>query len=156
MYCKSFVNHFWSVNGYFEEIIGNRYLTLVPTNEFKEKMKSMKNYRLKSDTSLGQQLKNQMTMMKNIWKSPNLIQMTKKMIGTHIVTIVVRAVFHENNNECLYKIQKWYITIELMFLKESILIKQVHQKSVIFVTISIFETIVLIFNQMSAIGGMIY
>ena len=34
-----------------------------------------------------------MTMMKNIRKSPNLIQMTKKMIGTHIVTIVVRAVF---------------------------------------------------------------
>ena len=29
-----------------------------------------------------------------------------KTIGTRIVTIVVRAVFHENNNECLYKIQK--------------------------------------------------
>ena len=79
-----------------------------------------------------------------------------KTIGTRIVTIVVRAVFHENDNECLYKIQKWYITIELMFLKESILIKQVHQKSVIFVTISIFEIIVLIFNQMSAIDVMIY
>ena len=70
-----------------------------------------------------------------------------KMIGTPIVTIVVRAIFHENNNECLYKIYKWYMMIELMFLKESILIKRVHQKSVIFVTISIFEIIVLIFNQ---------
>ena len=70
-----------------------------------------------------------------------------KMIGTPIVTIVVRAIFHENNNECLYKMYKWYMMIELMFLKESILIKRVHQKSVIFVTISIFEIIVLIFNQ---------
>ena len=29
-----------------------------------------------------------------------------KMIGTPIVTIVVRAIFHENNNECLYKMYK--------------------------------------------------
>ena len=27
------------VNGYFEEINGNKYLTLVPTNESKEKIK---------------------------------------------------------------------------------------------------------------------
>ena len=34
------------VKGYFEEISGNKYLTLVPTNESKEK-KSMKNCGLK-------------------------------------------------------------------------------------------------------------
>ena len=33
---------------------------------------------------------------------------------------------------------KCYIMIELSFLKESILIKQVHQKSVMFVTIGVF------------------
>ena len=62
-----------------------------------------------------------------------------------IVTIVVRAVFHQNNkyypkvflDECLYKIWKYYIMIELTFLKEFMLIKQVHQKSVIFVNIDI-------------------
>ena len=59
------------------------------------------------------------------------------------MTIVARAVFHENNkyypqgfiDECLYKlqiIQKCYIMIELRFLKELMLIKQVHHKSMMF------------------------
>ena len=38
---------FNKVNGYFEEINGNKYLTLVPTNESKEKTKNMKNSRVK-------------------------------------------------------------------------------------------------------------
>ena len=43
-YVKNYsVNHlyliFRYVNGYFEEINGNKYLTLVPTNESKEKIK---------------------------------------------------------------------------------------------------------------------
>ena len=38
------------VNRYLEEINGNKYLTLVPTNESKEKWKGMKNYGLKSET----------------------------------------------------------------------------------------------------------
>ena len=33
---------------------------------------------------------------------------------------------------------KWYVMIELMFLKEIILTKQVHEKSAIFFTIGIF------------------
>ena len=65
-----------------------------------------------------------------------------KTIEIPIVTAVVRAVFHENNkyytqvflDECLYKILKCYIMIELAFMK---LIKQVHQNSVTFVTIGI-------------------
>ena len=32
---------FGKVNGYFEEINGNKYLTLVPTNESKEKIKKI-------------------------------------------------------------------------------------------------------------------
>ena len=63
--------------------------------------------------------------------------------------IVVRAVFHKNNkyypqvflNECLYELkimQKCYIMIELTFLNESMLIRKVNEKNVIFVTIVIF------------------
>ena len=63
--------------------------------------------------------------------------------------IVVSTVFYENNkyypkvflDECLYKlwiIWQCYIVIELTFLKELILTKQVYQKSVIFVSTSIF------------------
>ena len=37
------------VNGYFQEINGNKYLTLVPTNESKEKIKNMNNCGLKSE-----------------------------------------------------------------------------------------------------------
>ena len=43
---------------------------------------------------------------------------------------------------------------ELTFLKELMLIKQVHQK--IFITIGMSEIIVLTFNQMSAIEVKIY
>ena len=35
------------MNGYFEEINGNKYLTLVPTNESRKNLKSMKNCGLK-------------------------------------------------------------------------------------------------------------
>ena len=38
------------LNGYIDEINGNRYLSLVPTNESKEKIKkNMKNCELKSE-----------------------------------------------------------------------------------------------------------
>ena len=70
---------------------------------------------------------------------------SNKTIEIPIVAIVVWAIFHGNNKyypqvtlyECLYKIWKWYVMIELKFLKELMLIKQVHQKSVMFVTIGI-------------------
>ena len=84
-----------------------------------------------------------------------------KTIETPSMIIIVRTVFHENNKyypqvsleECLYKLRiiwKCYIFIELMFVKESKL-KQVHQKSVIFVTIGISWIKVLSFKQLSAI-----
>ena len=34
---------FNKVNGYFQEVNGNKYLTLVPTTESKEKTKNIKN-----------------------------------------------------------------------------------------------------------------
>ena len=40
---------FNKLNGYFEEINGNKYLMLVTTNESKEKIKNMKNFGIKSD-----------------------------------------------------------------------------------------------------------
>ena len=47
------VNHLYlifnEVNGYFEEINGNKYLMLVPTNGNKGKIKNMKNCGLKSE-----------------------------------------------------------------------------------------------------------
>ena len=45
---------FNKVNGYFEEINGNKKLTLVPTNEKKEKTKNIENYWAKSEIYLDQ------------------------------------------------------------------------------------------------------
>ena len=36
------------ISGYIEEKNGNKYLTLVPTDESKDAIKCMKNYRIKS------------------------------------------------------------------------------------------------------------
>ena len=40
---------FIKVNGYFEEINGNKYLALVPTNKSKAKLKIIKNCGVKSE-----------------------------------------------------------------------------------------------------------
>ena len=90
-----------------------------------------------------------------------------KTIGIPTTAVVVRLISFENNkyyprvflDECLYKlqiIQKCYIIIEFTLLKELMLIKQVYQKGVIFVTTGIFQISVLSFNQMSAVGAMIF
>ena len=90
-----------------------------------------------------------------------------KTVEIYSMIIVVTAVFHENNkfyqqaflDECLYVILcyimiEFYIIIELAFLKE--LIKQVHRKSMVFITVDICWIKVLSFNQMSAVDDMIY
>ena len=51
---------------------------------------------------------------------------------------------------------KCYVSIELTFMKELMLMKQVHLKKVIFVTIGVFEIIILSFNQLSPIDAMVY
>ena len=68
-----------------------------------------------------------------------------KTIEILVMVIVVRAIFYENNkyypqvflDECLYENYKFYIMIELLFLKELMLIKQLHQKSAMLVTMCI-------------------
>ena len=53
-------------NGYIEESNGNKYLALVPTDENKASLKSMKNYGTKSEILSAQTLKAQTIMIKNI------------------------------------------------------------------------------------------
>ena len=72
-----------------------------------------------------------------------------KIIEIYIVTMVVRAVFHENNkyywqyflDECLYKlwiIQKYYVVIELTFLKELVFKKNNQIKIMRYLSLLIF------------------
>ena len=105
------------MNGYFEEINGNTYSTLVPTNESKVKYKKY-----------GELWSEIIDLIRSITKKSddydeNYIKIKfdsddnlplNETIEIPIVTIVVRAVFHEYNiyypqiflNEHLYKIQK--------------------------------------------------
>ena len=56
---------FKNVKGYYKEILKSKYLKLIPTNESKEKIKRYEELWSKI-RDLGQQLKTQMIMMKNI------------------------------------------------------------------------------------------
>ena len=135
---------FSKVNGYFEEINRNKYQTVVPANE-QRKNKKYTELWIKIRDLIRSITKNvddyDEKCMKVKFNSDDNLPLNKT-IENLIVTKVVRAVLHENNkyypqvflDECLYKIQKCYAMTELTFLKELMLIKQVHQKSVMFVT----------------------
>ena len=91
---------FGEVNEYFEQINGNKYLTLVSTNETKEKIKKYEELWIKIRDvirSITEKLYNYNEKYIKIKfdSDDNLPLIKTKEIP--IVTIVVRAIFHENN-----------------------------------------------------------
>ena len=136
------------INGYFEKINGNKYLTLVPTKEIKEKIEKYKEMQnkirdlIRSVTKKSDDYDEKFIKMK--LDSDDKLRLNKT-IEIPVMVIVVRAIFYENNkyypqvflDECLYENYKFYIMIELLFLKELMLIKQLHQKSAMLVTMCI-------------------
>ena len=106
---------FSKVNGYFEEINKNKYLTLVPTNESKEIMKKYEELYskirnlIRSITKVSEDYDEKNIKIK--FDSDDHLPLNKT-IKIHNVTIVVRAIFYENNkyypqgfiDECLYKL----------------------------------------------------
>ena len=105
------------VSGYFEEINGNKYLTLVLTNESKEKLKRYEELWIKIRDLIGSITKNSddydydKKYIKIKCDSDDELPLSKT-IEIPTITIVVRAIFPENNkyypqvflDECLYKI----------------------------------------------------
>ena len=107
---------FDKMNGYFEEINVNKYLTLVPTNESKEKIKKYEELWIKIRDVIRWTAKNlnhyNEKHMKIKFDSDDELPLNKIM-EIPIVTIVVKVAFHENNryypqvwllDKCLYKI----------------------------------------------------
>ena len=106
---------FSDVNGYFEEINENKYLMLVPTYENNEKIKKYEELWIKIRDLIRSITKNlddfDEKYMKIKFDLDSNLPLNKT-IETPVVTIVVRAVFHENNKyypqvflyECLCKI----------------------------------------------------
>ena len=91
---------FGKVNGYFEETNGNKYLTLVPTNESKEKIKKYGELWSKITELIRSITKNSdgydERYMKIKFNSDDELPLNNT-IEISIMTIVVRAVFLENN-----------------------------------------------------------
>ena len=123
------------LSGYFKEIDGSKYLTLVPTNESKEKIKRYEELLIKIRdlirlvTKKADDYDEKCTKIK--LDSDDKLPLNKTI---EIPVIFLMKVFLD---EYLYEIQKCYIMIQLTFLKDLMLIKQVHQNSVMFVTIGI-------------------
>ena len=91
---------FSNVNWCFEEINGNKHLTLVPTNESKEKIKKIrKNCGVKSEIYLGFIIKNSDDYDEKYIKikfNSDSELLVNKTIEILSMIIVVRAVFLEN------------------------------------------------------------
>ena len=91
---------FGKVNGYFKETNGNKYLTLVPTNKSKEKMKKYEELWIKIRDLIRSKTKNlndyDEKHMKIKFNSDDNSSLNKT-IQILIVTIVIRTVFLENN-----------------------------------------------------------
>ena len=106
---------FGDVNGYFEEINENKCLMLVPTYENNEKIKKYEELWIKIRDLIRSITKNLDDFDEKYMKIKSDLDSNlplNKTIETPVVTIVVRAVFHENNKyytqvflyECLCKI----------------------------------------------------
>ena len=106
---------FGNVNGYFDEINENKYQTLIPTNQSKEKIKNYEELWIKIRDLIRSITRNlddydEKYMQIKFDYDDNLP--LNKTIEISIVTIVVRPVFHGNNkycpqvllDECLYAI----------------------------------------------------
>ena len=105
------------MNGYFEEINGNKYLTLVPTNESKEKFKKYEELwirirdLIKSVTKKSDDYDYDENYIKIKFDSDDELPLNKT-IEFPTITIVVRVFFLKNIkyypqvflDECLYKI----------------------------------------------------
>ena len=87
---------FNKVNGYFEETNGNKYLTLVSTNESKEKIKKYKELWIKIRDLIRSVTKYSDDYDEHYMKIKfNLDELLlNKMIEIPTMTIVVRAAFH--------------------------------------------------------------
>ena len=94
---------FCKANGYFEEINGNKYLTLLPTNASKEKIKKCKKYKglwikirdlVRSITKDSDDYDEK--YMKIKFNDDDELPLNKA-IEIPSMTIAVRAVFLENN-----------------------------------------------------------
>ena len=138
--------------GYFEEKNENKYLVLDDVDENKEVSKKYEevwgNVKKEIETiNGGEKIECRKDFKKIRFESNNELPMNKP-IKLRLLTIIIRRAFSEGGqfypqlfvDDALYElVQKRYSTKKLMFQKELMLIKQVHQKNVSFITIGFLK-----------------
>ena len=138
--------------GYFEEKNENKYLVLDDVDENKEVSKKYEEVweDVKKETETingGENVECRKDFKKIRFESKNELPMNKP-IKLRLLTIIIRRAFSEGGqfypqlflDDALYElVQKRYSTKKLMFQKELMLIKQVHQKNVRFITIGFLK-----------------
>ena len=88
---------FNKVNGYFQEINGSKYLTLVPTNKNKEKIKKYEELWIKIRDLIRSITRNSDEKYMKIKFSSDDELSVNKTIEITAMTVVVTAIFPENN-----------------------------------------------------------
>ena len=88
---------FNKVNGYFQEINGSKYLTLVPTNKNKEKIKKYEELWIKIRDLIRSITRNSDEKYMKIKFSSDDELSVNKTIEIPAMTVVVTAIFLENN-----------------------------------------------------------
>ena len=155
--------------GYFEEKNENKYLVLDDVDENKEVSKKYEevwgNVKKEIETiNGGEKIECRKDFKKIRFESNNELPMNKP-IKLRLLTIIIRRAFSEGGqfypqlflDDALYElVQKRYSTKKLMFQKELMLIKQVHQKNVSFVTIGFLKMLDLNLKSMFVMDVMIY
>ena len=160
-----FLNH---GSGYIEERKGNKYLIFDSTDENKESIKKYQDVfsgiKNKIEAVSSGECEYEKDFMKIKYNFDDHLPLNKP-LKFHIMTIIIRSVFEEDGklypqdflDDALYELNiknvnckqriKYQNTTELIFQNELLLIKQVSQKNVIFVTIGILKTLVLNMNR---------
>ena len=100
------------MNGYFEEINGNKYLMLIPTNEIKEKIKKYEEPWINIRDLITKNSDDYDEIYIKIKFNSDDELPPNKAIEIPTMAIVARAIFLENNkyypqvflDECLYKL----------------------------------------------------
>ena len=137
--------------GHFEETNRNKYLVLDDIDENKEVSKKYKEVwegvkREIETINGGKKIEYGKDFKKIRFKSNDDFPLNKP-IKLRLMTIVIRSVFSEDGkfypqlflDDTLYELQKCYSIKKIIFQKELMQRKQMHQKNLSFVTIGIVQ-----------------
>ena len=154
------------VNGYIEEKEANKYLVFDSTDENKELLKKYNDVFNGIRDKIIEVNSNKCDYEKDYTKikfSSDDDLTINKSLKFCLMTITIRRVFEEDGklypqvflDDTLYELQKCWNTKESIFQKVLILIKQINQNNVCFVTMGIFYIKILVMDHIFVMAAII-